>query len=162
MKRYYLFLSAVIVCLLGGCASQAPDWFTHSPADPSTLYGAGIAEIGENGVITNDNQALQAATTRARNDVLLQLESSLETMRVDFSGGNSTFFETVAKELSADVLRNSRVENRELRGKKYYVQISYKIANTDRVIAESARNARLDAEDAVRSMEDALNRLKSR
>ncbi|MDR1219072.1 MAG: hypothetical protein LBK73_05615 [Treponema sp.] len=162
MKGHYVFLSVVIVCLLSGCTSQPPGWFIHPASDSTTLYGAGLAEIGESSSITNDNQALQTATTRARQDLLLQLESSLSAMRIDYSQGDSNFYESVTRELNADILQNSRVENRALKGRKYYVQVSYKIANVTGVVENAARKARLDAQDALRTMDDALNKSRSR
>jgi hypothetical protein len=83
-------------------------------------------------------------------------------MRIDYSQGDSNFYESVTRELNADILQNSRVENRALKGRKYYVQVSYKIANANRVVEDAARKARLDAQDALRTMDNALNKSRSR
>jgi hypothetical protein len=127
------------------------------------LFGVGIADIGESTQITNRNQALQAATARAREDVTLQISASVKGMVTDYSQGSNNFFESVTRQLTSDILQNSRVEKSEFKKKSCYVLVSYKKADAYNSIEtarrNSADNAKESAEAAVQAMQEAIKNL---
>ncbi|MHC6202406.1 tetratricopeptide repeat protein [Breznakiellaceae bacterium SP9] len=158
--RMSLAVVLVLVILFTGCASQ-PAWF-NQPDDETMLYGVGTAQI------SNQSTAWQAATTRARQDLALQIEALVEAMRENYEksadSSSSEFFSTVGRELTSVVLQGAQIVNREAKSNNnYYVRVSYKkedLRNAYTAFAENeaANNTEFQAQTALAAMDAQLEK----
>jgi hypothetical protein len=144
--------------------SGRPDWVLNPPDDEELIYGMGSA------VSTNESRGWRMAENRARMSISYQITAIIKGMQVDYTNQAGTdsnetglnFFEDVGRQLTASVLNGARIARRgQGTNGTYYVLVSYSQATVKRSISNqvgstAAKQARVDANAALKAMDAAF------
>jgi hypothetical protein len=168
-----VLVAAIVVLSLAGCTSapglapaarvDRPDWVLNPPQDDEMIFGMGSANS------TNESRGWRMAENRARSSISYQITAIVEGMQQDYTQQAGTdgaetsqnFFLDVGRQLTSSVLNGARVEKRGIGSDgTYYVLVSYsesavRDAGSDAIQA-AARNAQINAENALRAMDAAF------
>jgi hypothetical protein len=145
-------------------SGSRPDWVLNPPQDDEMLFGLGSANS------TNESRGWRMAENRARSSISYQITAIVDGMQTDYTrqAGNDgaeigqNFFEDVGRQLTATVLNGARVEKRGIGGNgTYYMLVSYsesavRNAGGAAIQQAAARNAQINAENALRAMDAAF------
>jgi hypothetical protein len=166
-----VFAVLVVVLASVGCGSapaaaakvDRPDWVINPPQDDEKLFGMGAANS------TNESRGWKMAENRARNSISYQITAIVEGMQEDYtkqagSDGaevSENFFRDVGRQLTANVLNGARIEKRGMGSNgTYYVLVSFSESAVrdagSAAIQTAARNAQINAENALQAMDAAL------
>ena len=123
---------------------DVPKWFLDPPAGKDSYYGIGQA--------TKKNPALakQTADARARQDIVLQIETQVNTLLKDFMeetgyGDNAEsveYTQSVTEQVAGEVLKGCMIIEREIKHGTYYSLAEY---NVSAMKAELKRKAKEEA-----------------
>jgi hypothetical protein len=186
MKEFFMKKALIMVWVLAlaftafGCKSDGQERLAKDPTIPSivanpptaedAIFGVGGAKMG------NANLSLQAADARARADLSTKLSTYVEAMIVDYarSAGTDnnqaslTFYESISRQLTNATLTGVEVVQREQTSDgTYWTLVRMSKADAARQAAdaitdvyenEASRYAEFKAMDALKMMEDQLNK----
>jgi hypothetical protein len=177
-------LIAVVVLALAvtvfGCKSDGqvrlskdpdiPSFVANPPAAEDAIFGVGGAKMN------SPNQSLQAADARARTDLSTKLNTEVQSMIIDYNRNagtennqaSLTFYESISRQLTTAELRGVEVVLREQTADgTYWTLMKLSKADAARQAAdaigdvyenEAARYAEFKAMDALRMMEEQLDK----
>jgi len=179
-KAYIVVFIFVLVFSVLGCKSagekrlesnpNVASFVSDPPTDKDYIFGIGSAKLA------NVNQSLQGADSRARGDIATKIKVEVESMIIDYSRTAGTennqaalmFYESISRQMTEATLIGVEVAKREqtkdgsfwtlMRISKANAALSAAAAVNDVYENEAARYAEFKAMDALKMMEDRLNR----
>ena len=181
MRKAYLVLLVILLALaIFGCKSAGQKRMENDPnvasfvADPPTdknyIFGVGGSKL------TNNTRAVQASDAQARTDIATKLKTEVQAMIIDYfrSAGTENnqaslnFYESISRQLTDAYLTGVDVVKREKTKDGTYWTLM-RISKTDAASAaanaiqdvyesEAARYAEFKAMDALKMMEQQLNK----
>ena len=181
MKNAYIVIFIfVLVFSVLGCKSpgekrlennpNVASFVSDPPNDKEYVFGIGSAKMA------NVNQSLQAADSRARGDIATKLKVEVESMIIDYSRTAGTennqaalmFYESISRQMTDATLIGVEVVKREqtkdgsfwtlMRISKANAAASAAASISDVYENEAARYAEFKAMDALKMMEERLNK----
>lgn len=179
-KIYAVLLVLTIVFSALGCKSEGeerleadpniPSFVANPPTAEDAIYGVGSAKM------TSSSDALRASDARARTDIAAKLKTEVDAMIIDYTRNAGTennqaslsFYESISQQLTEATLMNVEVVQREqtkdgtywslMRMSKSDAAASAAAAIEDVYENEAARYAEFKAMDALKMMQDQLNK----
>jgi hypothetical protein len=181
MKRSCAALCALVLVLSAiACKSDGekrlagdpniPEFIANPPTAEDAIFGVGSAKMN------NSSQAMSAADARARTDISAKLSTQVQAMIIDYSRNAGTdnnqaslsFYESVSRQLTEATLRGVEVVKREQTADGTYwtlARMSKSEAAQQAADAiqdvyenEASRYAEFKAMDALKMMDDQLNK----
>jgi hypothetical protein len=177
-KAFYAVLIAAALAGLG-CKSDGQARIAADPNLPSFVASPPVAEDAIFGVgsakMSNPSQSMQAADARARTDIATKLSTEVQAMIIDYSRtagtennqtANLTYYESSSRQLTQATLKGVEVQKREQTADGTYWTLA-RITKADAAQSvadiienEASRYAEFKAMDALKMMEQQLNKSK--
>jgi hypothetical protein len=179
-KALITVLVSVLAITAFGCRSDGqerladnpdiPSFVANPPTSDDFIYGTGSAKMN------NPSQSMQAADARARTELAARLSVQVQAMIVDYNRTAGTendqaslsFYESVSRQLTNATLTGAEpIQREQTRDGSYWTLMRMSKADAARQAAdaindvyenEASRYAEFKAMDALKMMEDQLNR----
>jgi hypothetical protein len=176
-KGFFAVLVIILMVFSFGCKSDGESRIANDPNIPEFVANPPIAEDAIFGVgsakMANPSTSMQAADARARTDIATKLNTQVQAMVIDYSRVAGTesnpsaalsFYQSVSRQLTEAKLQGIELVKREQTADGTYwtlMRISKTAAASSAseiIESEASRYAEFKAMDALKMMEDQLNK----